>query len=109
MRVSMTWAQFTRHECSLDGLAVRLEKREADLLAVLLVSPPDRFLSRGALIDALWPDPDDEPRNPTRCIYTWLCRLGRHGVAIERDFGNGWRIPVDARARGVALATRLAA
>jgi DNA-binding response OmpR family regulator len=113
--VSMTWPQYRRHECTIDGVTVRLRPQQAELLSVLLVGSPVGFLHADALIEGVWPDPDREPDTAENCIAVYIGQLRRLGVTIEARFHcgrsvrqhNGYRIPVTARAADAAQ--RLAA
>lgn len=110
MTVSMTLPQAHRHECTVDGRCVHLPPAAAKVLEVLLVSHPDRFVPRDQLFAALWPDPDREPDEASKCIDVYLWRLRHLGVPIENCFARqaavgfgGWRIPRHARAGAMRL------
>lgn len=116
--VSMTMPQLDRHECTIAGHPVPLQRQQADLLALLLVSAPDRWLDLDTIIEGIWPDPDLQPDGARNVVKVQICRLRRHGVPIDtrRICGripcklNGWRIPVEARSpRAARLARKLAA
>lgn len=105
MMVAMTWPQYRRRQCSLDGRVIRLRGQEAEILLMLLLSNPDGFLPRDQLIEAMWPDPDFEPESaPISYFHVYMTRLRRLGVVIENRYRNhgpqdygGWRIPREAR------------
>lgn len=92
--ISMTLPQYRRHECTI---VVKLRPAMSELLANLLVSPPDRFVSKETLIQALWADPDVEPGNAESIVRRDIHFLRRLGVPIQSHIGFGWRIPADAR------------
>lgn len=103
----MTWPEYLDGCCLIDGRPTRLREREAELLSILLISHPDRFLCREAFIGAIWPNPDDEPESSEGCyLSVYMTRLRRRGVVIENRYHNlgptdygGWRIPREARGR----------
>lgn len=93
----MTVPQYRRRECSIDGRTVHLCPAMCELLSVMLVSGPDRFLGSSVLIEALWPNPDLEPDYAESMIWRYILRLRREGVVIENAYNFGWRIPRWAR------------
>lgn len=111
-RVSMTLPQYRRRECRSGGRVRRLEPQQAELLALLLVSPPDRYLNLDTAIDALWPAAAAQPLTAHNIVRVRICQLRRLGIAIEvrrvkRSPGTigtwhlsyaGWRIPPEGRA-----------
>jgi hypothetical protein len=96
-RVSMTLPQYARQECGVDGRPVHLTPHEADLLATLLVSPPDRLADYDLLIEALWPDADQQPLTAINIVHVLLVRLRRKGVTIHTGWGRGLVVPPEAR------------
>ena len=95
--ISMTFPQYLRHECTVDGRIVRMRGLWAEALASLLVSHPARFVSRAEMIEAIWPNPDFEPDYASVMVDMCIHGLRRLGVAIEHDWGFGWRVPEHAR------------
>lgn len=93
----MTVPQWMRGECLVDGRAVRLLPAWSELLAVLLVASPDRELSSAELIEAIWPEPDEEPAYAAGNLAKYIHFLRARGVPIENRHGYGWRIPAWAR------------
>jgi DNA-binding response OmpR family regulator len=94
MKVSMTLPQYRRRECSI---VHPLPEQQLELLTLLLVSAPDRFVPRDTLIERLWSHAR-EPDDARGCIETYIHRLREIGVYVENDWGNGWRIPQEGRA-----------
>lgn len=96
--VSMTWPQYRRRECSVDGKAFRLTPQETDILAHLLVSGPVRPLAFDDFADVLWPGERSEPLHADRLIRVVISRLRRIGVRIEARNRFGYRILAQDRA-----------
>lgn len=107
MSVSMTVPQLRRHECRIGGLTVRLQPALADFLALLLVSHPNRCLSRRELIEAMWPDAEREPETALEIVRVYVSTLRRLGITVECCTSFGYRIP--AEARGLPQPMRMAA
>ena len=101
--VAMRYAQSLRNECTIDGRSVRLMPKPTQVLELLLLTPPDRFVTKDDLVEWLWPDPDLQPLGAWNCIQVFLVRLRRAGVPVEGEWPArgclGWRIPVEARGR----------
>lgn len=95
--VSMTLPQYHRRECVINGSNVRLGRMLNKVLMHLLVVGPDRFVSRTEFVEAVWPSPNPRPEYASRMVDMSICRLRRHGVPIETNWGIGWRIPRFAR------------
>jgi DNA-binding response OmpR family regulator len=95
--IVMTTPQYRRHECTVDGLTVRLSAAKTEFLATLLLCHPERFLSISELIEASWPDPDFEPDYAGNIIAHWIEHLRLIGIPVENYWGFGWRIPAHAR------------
>jgi hypothetical protein len=105
--IGMTLPQYRRHECTINGRTVRLFGEcttkaciangclNRELLALLLVSPPDRYLCRDDLIEALWPD--NEPDWATAIVHRLIHALRGLSVPIETSYTFGYRIPRWAR------------
>jgi hypothetical protein len=85
----MTWPQYLRHQCRVDGRLVRLGgKYEHQLLFLLLVNWP-RLVVYEEVIEWLWPDPDTQPLGVRLLIYSLVSRLKKRGVRIPNHFGVG--------------------
>jgi DNA-binding response OmpR family regulator len=95
--ISMTAPQLRRHECSIDGRVVHLRQTLADLLALLLVNGPDKYMPKEALIEMLWPNPDFEPDWAEAILFRRIHELRNRGVQIESCYRFGYRIPRWAR------------
>jgi len=118
--VSMTLPQLRRCECTLHftvgAWRQHLTRQTAEVLALLLVGAPDRFMTMDTLIEALWPDPDVQPLTARKIIYVRLCQLRSLGIVIDHrcekrghreHFHNlgfgGWCIPLAGRHPGFPL------
>jgi DNA-binding response OmpR family regulator len=95
----MTLPQYRRRECLLDGAPIHLSPHEAELVALLLVSPPDRPLAYETLVEGLWPDPDTQALTALGVLGSVVVKLRRKGVPIETEWG--WGFFISARERGV--------
>jgi DNA-binding response OmpR family regulator len=98
--VSMTVPQLRRAECTVDGQVQRITPRAADLLAILLVSPPTRWVETANLIAAIWTNPDLQADYASNCISVYVKLLRDAGVPIENRPGFGYRVPPEARRQG---------
>ena len=89
----MTWPQYLRRECNVTA---RLSRREAELLATLLMRHPGP-VSTSDLIEALYPDPDSEPEFPEsevrRVVSRLRAKVGRNHIVQARSGGYrlNWR------------------
>lgn len=91
MSISMTWPQYLRGECTLNGRhRIHLTKQEAEILSVLLIRR-NLQTSVELLIDVLWPDPDNSPECADDMVRTLIVRLrkkiGRYNIATRITFG----------------------
>ena len=78
--------------CRADGKEVRLTRLEFDLLVEFLRNP-QRVLTRGGLIDALWSgDSSRGARAVDRHICALRVKLGRCGGLLETLVGVGYRL-----------------
>lgn len=100
-RVTMSMPQALRGECRVDGRLVHLSEQLADLLAALLVAGP-RGLTWEEMIEAVWPDPDEQALEAEGIISVRVMQLRRLGVPIENHpmWGRGYLIPIEARPPG---------
>lgn len=92
--VSMTWPQYLRSQCVVDGALVRVPAFAKEVLLVLLLNR-GRAFTREALTEMVWPDPDDQPEAAWHYVQRLVYELRRYGIPIETVTGNnrGWRIP----------------
>ena len=78
--------------CRADGKEIRLTRLEFDLLLQFLRNP-QRVLTRGGLIDALWSDNSSRgARAVDRHVYALRVKLGRCGDLLETLVGVGYRL-----------------
>lgn len=91
--ISMTWPQFERRECEVDGRCVRLTKGEIRFLLPLLMNR--RMWTRDDLMEAVYPIEEYDDRQPyDKIIDVYICKLrkklGRQH--IEVIWGRGYRL-----------------
>ncbi|MDE2141794.1 MAG: response regulator transcription factor [Elusimicrobia bacterium] len=93
-------------QCRVDGKDVRLTRLEFDLLIEFLRNP-QRVLTRGGLIDALWSGPSGRgSRAVDRHIHALRTKLGGCGELLETLVGVGYRLTSErprSRARSTAV------
>jgi DNA-binding response OmpR family regulator len=94
--ISMTFRQYRRNRCIIDGRSVSLTPMFAETLATLLAAGP-RFVSRSELIESIWGNPEHEPATVDHQIDRCVLGLRRCGVIIETHWKQGWRVPLWAR------------
>lgn len=94
MGVAMTWPQYRRGECTVDGFVVRIGRYAADVLFMLMVHYPNPVTTR-ALVAFLWPEPDDEPEYVESFVTQVVMRLrrqiGAFRIMTRLGFGYCWR------------------
>ena len=97
-RVTLTFPESLRRQCMVDGRSVHLSPFEAELLALLLMTPPGHMVDYRTIIEVIWPDPDTQAWSTGRCISVLRVKLVRKGIAIETEYGVGYRsIPAEFR------------
>ena len=79
-------------EVILDGKEVRLPRCEAALLERLAMARPGKFLSRGKLVEAIYPNTDEEPNQAEALVARFACRLRQRGIPVEGRCGWGYRL-----------------
>lgn len=94
MTVGMTVPQYERRQCVI---VRRMSPKEAELLALLLVSHPDKRLELETVIETLWPDPWAQPDGASSYVSDCISHLRSLGIEIEGCKALGWRIPREAR------------
>ena len=102
--IGMTWPQYRRCEVAVSGRVVKLSPQAADLIAFMLIRR-GHALSRGELVEMLWPNPDREPEWAERQIDVLIHRTRRLiGFGwIEGIWGRGYRLVHDHEfAEGIA-------
>lgn len=95
--VSMTYPQMRRRECAVGDRIVKLMPVTSNLLTLLLMTGPDRFVSSDEIIDELWPNPNTQPEFIWNNVYRHVSILRRAGIAVEHFYRWGYRIPRAAR------------
>jgi hypothetical protein len=114
----MTWPQYRRRQCTLDGKAVALTPTEADIVAVLLMNR-GKVVTKLDLFEAVWGDADID----MKIVDVYACRMRAklpgviEGVRQSRGVwdSGGLSIPADTepfeplRRTETTMAQRLAA
>lgn len=97
-RVTMSLPQALRGECRVDGRLVYLTPQLADVLAALLAAGP-RGLTWDEMIEAVWPDPDEQALDAEGVLTVRVHQLRRAGVPVENHpiWGRGYMVPAEAR------------
>ncbi|MFI5345771.1 MAG: response regulator transcription factor [Elusimicrobiota bacterium] len=91
--------------CRVEGKEIRLTRLEFDLLLEFLRNP-QRVLTRGGLIDALWSGESSRgSRAVDRHIHALRAKLGGCGDLLETLVGVGYRL-TSARGRPSSAAAR---
>lgn len=92
--LAMTWPDYRRGEVQVRGKRVRLMPQCVEIVAALLMNR-GRTLSRGTLIEMIWPNPDAEPDWAERQINVQICRIRKAigACAVVTEWGRGFRIP----------------
>lgn len=91
--ISMTWPQYLRGECGLDGYAVKLSDLQTELLALLLLRRR-QLVSWDEIIENLW-HPDTEPINTRRIVFFVLrCLRKKLGAQFQYrgHFARGFEL-----------------
>lgn len=92
--VSMTWPQYQRSECSVDGEVVLLSPTQVAILSALLMRRGD-VLSAQDLIEQAYPDPNDAPAWEGSALKAHMCHLRRRiGDAVRTECGRGYFVPL---------------
>lgn len=106
LTVSMTARQLARGECTVNDLIrVHLTPCEANLLALLLITPPNSVVEFDTIIEALWPNPDTQPLTTTKIISVLKYKLRKKGIEITPCWGRGV-YSISAEQRGGRYAMR---
>ena len=95
--IAMTWPQYLRGECAVDGRTVKIQlckgRLMTEALATLLIRDPAPT-TVDDLIASLWPDPDCEPDRAEDTAYITMnrlmARIGRYHFLSRAPFG--WRV-----------------
>lgn len=89
--ISMTWPQYLRRECTYNGAAIKLSRRQTDVLSVLLIKRNIATLARD-LIPMVY-DTDVEPDYAENIIGLMVMRLrAKLPGVIHSRYGFGYVI-----------------
>ena len=88
--ISMTWPQYLRSECTVDGKVYHLCGQEREILFMLLLH---RRVANEDMIEHLWPDADKQPLTPLWIFRKIKCQLNqRLGPVIRNCYGFGMEL-----------------
>lgn len=79
---------YLRREVDVGGLLIRLSPHEAELVSTLLMRRV--WVTRGEIIEAMWPDPDLEPENAYNSVSVYIRHLRDKGVPVINRIGFGY-------------------
>jgi DNA-binding response OmpR family regulator len=108
-RVSMTYPEYLRNQCMLDGVRIHLSPHETELLAMLLVTRPDRVAEYEAMVEVIWPNPDEQALTAMKSVTVLKYRLAGKGIEIKTERGRGLHIAEENRGGRSGEPLRLAA
>lgn len=96
----MTWPQYQRQSCTVNGNVIHLPRGPLEILSTLLIWR-GHYVSPNTLIGSVWPDPDKEPGQPIGVVETYIATLRRilGKNAILNLHGWGWMIPLPKKER----------
>jgi hypothetical protein len=92
--ISMTWPQYLRRECMIDGELAKLSKHQMTIFSTLLLRRGNPvFLDE--LIEILWPDPDNsvEWERNTVCVMISRLRQFKNLHSIVSCGRGSWMLP----------------
>lgn len=98
----MSWPQYQRGECIVDGDRVYFWPIAMVILSTLLLRR-GCVISAYELADLCWPDPDFMPVDPEKTIMVHVCKMRRAVPdVIETDWGRGFYIPLPDEQQSIA-------
>lgn len=83
----MSWPQYRHAECRFGNRFVALSRKEADVLAVLLMNR-GRPVKTGDLIAAVYPD--GEPEHAADCVRVFVHNLRHKLPGVIRNHTPAW-------------------
>jgi len=102
--ITMTWPDYRRRQCRVDGWPVSLSPAMTEILSMLLMRR-GQVVSTGEIIDALWPDPDTSPDDGISVLKVQICKLRqRIGGVIATRPQHGYIIDLPHAGAPLALA-----
>lgn len=105
----MTYPEYLRRECRVDGHRLRMRPTDTEFLALLLVASPHKVVEHATIIEALWPDPDTQALTANKLVSIVITRLRKAGVPIKNVWGRGYLIPAECRGGRAPADYRMAA
>jgi hypothetical protein len=86
----MTWPQYLRHQCRVDGRLIKMKGRlEPAIVFLLLVRGAGHLVPYVDVCEHLWPDPDLQPLDWHNALSVFLRRLRTRGLPIETRISIG--------------------
>lgn len=85
--ITMTWPQYRRQQCAVEGFVLSLSAQETELLATLLLRYPNPVTIQELIVE-VYPDPWDEPEYPEGQIVQRMMHLARK-VGMFRIVNGG--------------------
>lgn len=90
--ISMTWPQYLRRQCTVDGRVVALGRTEVEIISALLIAHPSP-VKIPELIERVYPDPDLEPDYATSVLTVIIHRFRRKFPnQITNRYGLGYHL-----------------
>lgn len=94
-RLTMTWPQHQRRECSIDGVPRKLTGQQFLMLTYMLFKPPGTIVTHEEMTDHLWTI-HNEPERSRAALLTLCCKLRTHyGIPIRILSGQGFMLERD--------------
>lgn len=93
MNISMTYPQLLRNECTMDGSVIQMTPIMCRVLERLLLRR-NTLVPWDEVIEAAYPNPDEEPESARDCIKVIISRHRALRIAIETRWGSGLFMPV---------------
>ncbi len=89
--ISMTWPQYLRNEVTYKGQRVHVPPTIAKLLLLFLLNR-GKAIKLDAIIEFLWPNPDDEPTDEVSLVRAQLSNLRKRfpGILVTSGYRNGY-------------------
>ena len=96
-RIQITFPMMERGECKIEGRTVRFRPGEYEVLLILLLGHPDRYLTVWQIVELAWPNADLQPDAATDIVQKYISDMRAYAAPIETRWGYGYRIPPECR------------